>query len=504
MLDLPASGLVAERTPATTQFLRAVENEDWAGALEVVEAHWLEIWFAVDPTDLQQVIAQASPQVLATLESVNYLARATGFGPVEDLHEPEMAPGRGASPAQVAQYIADLRLRGRPGHAMTYIRKHEADLRAQRGQLVDGSGGTTGVMLVQAGITALLAGETTAAVGMLLTAIDTHRPDRFPFVIREATAKLALAYAVTGNIREAALVNDQARQLTRTESWVEAMVDDTIWLTDYICAVDTFDPRAEAMRQAKGSPAVHREFWPVALVAQVRHLVLTNRPEQAAALCDAVAATGALPADADGMFATALTDARFLIGRRASAALHGAGATSSPWRVVARALDLFATGQFTALLELETPPTYDGRVTRALTVLRAQAKIAAGRVAEGRHVLQTTLRQALAHRTYGTLTYLSAEGLAQVSGTDEGVRAAEIIERHELPTAEVRAFLTAPLTAAEQEVMRALRDGLSRQATAEQLFVSVNTVKSQLSSAYRKLGVTNRTDALTRFGRLRS
>lgn len=504
MPGLLGPGLNAERTPATTQFLRAVENDDWAGALEVVDAHWVEIWFAVDPTDLQHVIAQAPPHLLATLESVNYLARATGFGPVEDLHEPEMTPGPGASPAQVAQHIADLRLRGRPGHAMTYIRKHEADLHAQRGQLVDGSGGTAGLMLVQAGITALLAGETTAAIGMLLTAIDTHRPDRFPFVIREATAKLALAYAVAGNIREAAAINDQARQGPRTQSWVEAMVDDTIWLTDYICAVDTFDPRAEEMRQAKGSPAVHREFWPVALMTQVRQLVLTNRPGQAITLCDAVAASGSLPNDADGMFAAVLTDARFFIGRQDNGLLHRGSAASSPWRVVAQALDLFATGQFAALLELETPSTYDGRVTRALSVLRGQAKIAEGRVAEGRRVLQKTLRQALDQRTYGTLTYLSAEGLAQISETAEGLRAAEIIGRHTLPTAEVRAFLSAPLTPAEHEVMRALRDGLSRQAMAEQLFISVNTVKSQLRSAYRKLGVTNRTDALARFNRLGS
>uniref|UniRef100_UPI0023F1BF9D hypothetical protein n=1 Tax=Ruania albidiflava TaxID=366586 RepID=UPI0023F1BF9D len=190
MTGPPLTGISAVPTPATNQVLAALERGDWDTALRVVDENWMEIWFAVDPTDLQRIAAQAPPALLATLKSVNYLARATGFGPVEDLHQPEAPPARGAPPGHIAQYVADLRLRGRPVEAMAVVRRHMADLQAQRGQLVDGSGGSSGLVLVHAGITALLAGEATTAIGLLITAIDTHRPERFPFVVREATAKL--------------------------------------------------------------------------------------------------------------------------------------------------------------------------------------------------------------------------------------------------------------------------------------------------------------------------
>jgi len=52
------------------------------------------------------------------------------------------------------------------------------------------------------------------------------------------------------------------------------------------------------------------------------------------------------------------------------------------------------------------------------------------------------------------------------------------------------------LSRSEQAVLEALSGTRSRQAMATSLFVSVNTVKSQLASVYRKLGCTNRSDAL--------
>lgn len=502
MTGQPLAGIKAVPTPATRQFLAALERGDWDGALSVVDEHWMEIWFALDPTDLQRIVSQAPPELLATLKSVNYLARATGFGPVEDLHEPEAAPARGAPPARIAQYIADLRLRGRPVQAMTVARRHQPVLPAKRGQLVDGSGGTSGLVQVHAGITALLAEDATTAIGMLLAAVDTHRPDRFPFVVREATAKLALAHAVAGNIREATALNERARQLDRTESWAESMVDDSIWLTDYICAVDTLDPRAEQLRQEKASPMLHREFWPVALIAQVRHLTLTNRAGQAAALCEAVAATGMPPADADGMFATALSDARFIIGRPAPPTASSPRPAPSPSGVLAQAVELFTTGQLRAVLDVELPPTYDERLPRCLALIQAQAAIAKGPGGEGRRRLLSTLRETLDQHSYGALRFLTRETLDQISDTVEGARAAELVERHTLPTLEVRAVLSSPLSPSELEVLELLRAGLRREEMAEQLFRSLNTVKTQLRSAYRKLDATNRREALERLAQL--
>lgn len=52
------------------------------------------------------------------------------------------------------------------------------------------------------------------------------------------------------------------------------------------------------------------------------------------------------------------------------------------------------------------------------------------------------------------------------------------------------------LTEREQQIVRALAEGVSRKALAERLFVSVNTVKTHIAACYRKLGADNRHDAL--------
>ena len=56
-----------------------------------------------------------------------------------------------------------------------------------------------------------------------------------------------------------------------------------------------------------------------------------------------------------------------------------------------------------------------------------------------------------------------------------------------------------PTTAGHPRIYQTLtkQDGLGRQIAAE-LFVSVNTVKTQLGSIYRKLGVTERNEAIAR------
>jgi LuxR family maltose regulon positive regulatory protein len=51
------------------------------------------------------------------------------------------------------------------------------------------------------------------------------------------------------------------------------------------------------------------------------------------------------------------------------------------------------------------------------------------------------------------------------------------------------------LSAQERRVLALLADGCSNPQIAEELVVSVNTVKTQLKSIYRKLNVTSRQSA---------
>jgi LuxR family transcriptional regulator, maltose regulon positive regulatory protein len=56
-----------------------------------------------------------------------------------------------------------------------------------------------------------------------------------------------------------------------------------------------------------------------------------------------------------------------------------------------------------------------------------------------------------------------------------------------------------PLSEREVEVMRLIADGLTNQEIAEELFISLNTVKSHVKNIYKRMGVSKRTQAVTRW-----
>jgi LuxR family transcriptional regulator, maltose regulon positive regulatory protein len=60
----------------------------------------------------------------------------------------------------------------------------------------------------------------------------------------------------------------------------------------------------------------------------------------------------------------------------------------------------------------------------------------------------------------------------------------------------------APLTESELAVLRFLPSHMTNQEIAESLFLSINTIKTHLSSVYRKLGVVNRRQAIAQGRRL--
>jgi LuxR family maltose regulon positive regulatory protein len=58
------------------------------------------------------------------------------------------------------------------------------------------------------------------------------------------------------------------------------------------------------------------------------------------------------------------------------------------------------------------------------------------------------------------------------------------------------------LTDSELAVLRFLPSHMTNQEIAESLFLSINTIKTHLSSVYRKLGVANRRQAIAQGRRL--
>jgi len=62
--------------------------------------------------------------------------------------------------------------------------------------------------------------------------------------------------------------------------------------------------------------------------------------------------------------------------------------------------------------------------------------------------------------------------------------------------------LTEPLSRREVDVLNLIFEGKTNTQMADELFISVNTVKSHLLNLYQKLGASSRTEALTRIREL--
>jgi LuxR family maltose regulon positive regulatory protein len=123
----------------------------------------------------------------------------------------------------------------------------------------------------------------------------------------------------------------------------------------------------------------------------------------------------------------------------------------------------------------------DANVPHAFAFLvLAEARARLGRVDAAARALASAESRIASFHDAGVLPELAAGVRAQistVSGVDDDLD---------------------PLSAAELSVLRLLGSDLSRRGMGRQLFLSVNTIKTHMRGIYRKLGVTSRTEAVTR------
>ena len=108
-----------------------------------------------------------------------------------------------------------------------------------------------------------------------------------------------------------------------------------------------------------------------------------------------------------------------------------------------------------------------------------QPQLAGAAVVE---LLRDTIRFGTAHR------WLAGSLLAAFDGRDVGRGMAELLQ---------------PLSEKEQVVLRYLPTMMSNQEIAGELYVSVNTIKTHLKNIYRKLGSSDRREAVRRARELR-
>ncbi|MWV48149.1 hypothetical protein GRS96_02520 [Rathayibacter sp. VKM Ac-2803] len=98
-----------------------------------------------------------------------------------------------------------------------------------------------------------------------------------------------------------------------------------------------------------------------------------------------------------------------------------------------------------------------------------------------------------AHQHFDPFAFLPPDLRAEAARLLDALGDTDVAERLRAPEGEGR-FLPATLTPRERLVAEHAADGLSSTEIAAALSVSVNTVKTQLRSVYRKLGITSRAE----------
>ncbi|MDZ4745852.1 MAG: response regulator transcription factor [bacterium] len=122
-----------------------------------------------------------------------------------------------------------------------------------------------------------------------------------------------------------------------------------------------------------------------------------------------------------------------------------------------------------------------------------------GLVLGGSVVLLSVLRHQLTMQTDSVELYAFAVAvLFTAYGVFIGRRASDASAQFQHPRTSGFNAQASGLSARELEVLALLTDGLSNQEIADRLFVSMNTVKTHLSSIYSKMNVRRRTEAVKR------
>lgn len=347
-----------------------------------------------------------------------------------------------------------------------------------------------GFYYLHTGVTYLLTDRMHDAIAMFRRA---HAAGAGTFVAGDAAEKLALTYAMNGACTEAQLWLDAEPRHPRSTAGSVAAA---------LLALDRLDLDASLdILTDLGTPADNDEFWAFALYAHGHHALLAGMPADGLRYIDSVIELY-LPLRDDGI-STALIDTvradLHLACGNVEQAIELVEKSEHPLSAPVRARIQLLTDNPTSADEIvhsyitDTNCTF--RSSLQLAVLGAAATFQLDRPNDARRHLTravTLSRRTGLLRPFALLPAPMLEGLASLDvevPTDLRQMASQF-----LVYPAYRPPVT--LTARERAVLEGLLAGHSTTAIAESQYVSVNTIKSQLRSLYRKLGAHSREEAI--------
>ncbi|WP_277371122.1 LuxR C-terminal-related transcriptional regulator [Rhodococcus rhodochrous] len=498
----------------------AVEAGDWETAVAIVEESWARM---VDSSFdvLVKVLRQIPDRELDDHPSVQ--AGRALFTQMLDEHSilhaslptdpdelAELGKTRGAAQAVYVATVQTLTLRvsGEFGEAARLTLLLRPLVHSILEHRPDDLGPQLPLLRVQWAITLQLAGYLTESTTVFRRAYRGAYAASIAFVIQNAAGSSALNWAVTGD-------NPRAREWLRTESnaeptegrWGE-MVKVGGRVASTLVHLDSLElDRAAGYLDELGVPRVSEELWGfVAYGRAYYNLTTGNAYDGLTELHRLIASHHDLfdrGAFSRILLGAAEIDLQLALGNgNLARALTEESPQNHPMLVVTNArVELFTGHPDVALKKLKRVPWTECGFPRAhlealLVEASAHLDLDEKDAAVRSWQRACTLAEALGNRrAFTTLAQGVARRLAELGGPT-------------VPGEPIGSVFTEPVTHVElsrreTDVLELLALGSTHADIAKKLFVSHNTIKTQLRSIYRKLGVHTRVEAIGRARDLR-
>lgn len=493
----------------------ALDRGDWAGLVHAIEADWnalmehgrdqLKTALNAIPAD----VLAGYPRMIAARDYVNFLPVAGEVRPVRYRHSP-------AQPISLMDVLADLtsrsateRFAGRFAEAVALVHQAHSTIHDVPDEGLVEIRPVLPDLRLQWAISFQFAGHFEEAVRAYERTYDEALLHSSTRIAVEAAGSIAFDYALAGNIVEAerwiaripAPSNDSADTVHAMGCFARALIA--------TARLDSTAARA-ALDEAP-SDATSPEPWAIRLFVESRLAAVAGDPRAQLTLLRSVAAAHPAPTWSAGLNAWLLWVAEMeLVLASGDATRARALLGSIPTLVdedqcnlpaVLRAWYLVRYGDADQAAALAASSVRDqpsaGVAANMLAVL-AVVNERRGRSTDATRHFRTCVAIIDREGLYAVLLRLSPEERTELDPAglpdlppDTRRRLEQLSERRD-----IQRPLGVTLSARERVVLRHLMDGALLTEIAATEHVSVNTVKSQLRTLYRKLGVADRRQAV--------
>ena len=505
----------------------SVASTDWAQAIAVIESSWCRLLF-----EHPDVLAQAFVSI-----PIEHVERSTRAWAVRDISMPTAddrlltaavlprAPealaeiGRGPDAIEAVDtclaVVVAHRARGDVALARDHGLRALEIARAARGVHPARLGDLYPTLHLHVGIAQLLSGDLGGSLLSLHEAYEQSTPGTLGAVQSDAAAKLALGYGLLGEhtcARTWLTLHGQASSRAAPvgrSGWLFHATRNTAATARLLTALAELDlVRAHEANTTLSDPLRREEFWPLMVYARAQYALHAGTAEDALPLIDRVRAAHRGPAGrqaiADVLLAAAEADLHLSLGRGnlALRTITAVGETHPLLRVLRARLDLL-TGHADRALQRTYDATWERVAGKhdllAMQLIRAVAAHREGDADLAATTLARTVRAAADAGDWRPFLSVPGADLEELLRHDPGSR--RLLGRSpvlRMPSIFPATVALISLTDREQQVLNELARDRTLSEIARGSVLSVNTVRAQRRSLYRKLGTSDRAEALAR------